>query len=70
MIPIIVASIITTLFLYLVLSPGAFNLIGYSIHEAISPGGANETNFIRGFDIFCGVILFWIVYKITKKIIY
>ncbi len=68
-IPIITASIITGIFIYFTLKPNAFNLIGYNIHEALWSGKANESNFIRAFNITCGIILFWITYKITKKFI-
>ena len=69
-IPLITASILTAIFFYFAFKPGqSINLIAYSIHEAISPGGADETSFIRGCDILCGIILFWIIYKVTKKII-
>ncbi len=66
---IVIALIIAGVFLSYALRPGAFNLIGYSIHEAIWPGGANESNFIRVFDIVCGIIIFWIAYKILIRIL-
>ena len=69
MIPVITALLITTLFIYFVFKPSPFNLIGYSIHEAFWKGGANEANFIKGFDIIVAIILFLITYKITKKIV-
>ncbi len=65
--PVIIASVITLVFYSLVLfGSSTFNILPYYIHESISPRGANETVFIRVFDILFGLLLFWIVYKMSK----
>lgn len=71
-ISIIIASVITIVFLFIAMRPGIFNIIGYSISLLIFPGNSDENLkygklFIYLFDIFCGVILFWIVYNIASK---
>ena len=68
-IALIIALIITVIFLFFVLRPGAFNMIPYFIHESIWPGGSGESIFIRIFDILFGLLLFGGVYKITSKIL-
>lgn len=67
--PLIIASSITLIFYLLALfGSSAFNILPYYIYESISPGGANETVFIRVFDILFGVLLFWLVYKLSKAL--
>jgi hypothetical protein len=69
-ISIIIATGLTTVFLFNVLiPPSIFNLIPYSIHESFWKGGSGESNFIISFDILCGLLLFWIVYRIASKLI-
>ena len=56
-------------FLMLVLAPGgcAFNLLPYEIHESVSRGGENESQFIRIFDILVSIGLFFFVFWIANK---
>jgi hypothetical protein len=73
-ISIITASVITIVFLFFVMRPGIFNMIGYSISILIFPENSEENLkygkiIIRLFDILCGGILFWIIYKIMKGIL-
>lgn len=71
---IIIASVITIIFLFFAMRPGIFNMIGYAISILIFPENSNE-NLKYGkfviflFNIFCGVVLFYIVYKITKRVL-
>ncbi|HMG81843.1 MAG TPA: hypothetical protein VK559_02295 [Ferruginibacter sp.] len=67
-ISLIIAAIATLIFLFLVMRPGIFNMIGYLIYQSISPEGSGESVFIKSFDIICGLLLFWIVYKIAKSL--
>jgi hypothetical protein len=66
----IVAFLVSTLFLLITIVPSSsiFNMLPYMLHESISPGGAGETNFIIGFDIAFGFLLFYIVYKGANRI--
>ena len=67
---IILALIATGFFLFMVLnSSSGFNFIPYLIHEAISPGGAGETNFIIVFDILFAILIFWLLYKLFTRIL-
>jgi hypothetical protein len=73
-IPTITASLITALFIYFALKPGAFNMIGYAIYINIIPQNSEasikyEKAFIYSFDIVCGILLFWIIYKLTKRVV-
>jgi hypothetical protein len=67
-IPIGIALLICAVFLLLVLAPGgcAFNFLPYLIHEGTSKDGAGESQFIKGFDILFGLLLFFLVYKLMK----
>ena len=65
------AFIVTVLFLLLTVfsSSSAFNLLPYMLYETFYPGGAGETNFIIGFDIAFSILLFYIVYKVSSKVL-
>lgn len=71
---IIIASVITIIFLLFALRPGIFNMIGYTISLLIFPENSDE-NLKYGkfviylFDILCGIILFWIVFKVANKVL-
>lgn len=70
MLAIILALIASGLFLFMVLySSSAFNFIPYLIHEAISPGGAGESNFIIVFDVLFALLLFWLLYKLLIRLL-
>ncbi|MFT3908303.1 MAG: hypothetical protein QM737_02670 [Ferruginibacter sp.] len=69
---IITASIITIVFLFFAMRPGIFNMIGYTISILIFPENSQENLkygklIIRLFNILCGGIIFWIVYKIMMR---
>ena len=73
-ISIITAAVITVVFLFFVMRPGIFNMIGYTISILIFPENSEENLkygkiIIRLFDILCGGILFWIVYRVMKVIL-
>ena len=65
------AFIVTVLFLLLTVfsSSSAFNLLPYMLYETFYPGGAGETSFIIGFDIAFSILLFYIVYKVSSKVL-
>jgi len=67
-IPIGIALLICAVFLLLVLAPGgcAFNFLPYLIHDGMSKDGAGEGQFIKGFDILFGLLIFFLVYKLLK----
>ena len=67
-IAILVALILSAIFLFFVLGPGIFNMIPYRIHESIWKGGSGETIFIRSFDIVSALVVFSITYKSIYKI--
>jgi hypothetical protein len=72
-IPIGIALVITIVFLAFAIRPGIFNMIGYTISLLILPENSPESLkygkiIIYSFDVFCGVLLFWIVYKILSRI--
>ena len=73
-ISIIVALVIAIVFLIFAMRPGIFNMIGYTISILIFPENS-EANLkygkliIRLFDILCGGVLFWIVYKIMIRVL-
>ncbi len=62
-----IALLISVLFLFYVIKPNnGFNLIFYSIHELISPGGKGEFAFIRTCDILFSILIFFLSYKLIK----
>jgi len=64
-IAILLSSIIVAIFYFNVIGgPSAFNLLPYTIYYYLAPNGHNESNFIKWFDIFLGIFLFFILYKI------
>jgi hypothetical protein len=67
---IVLAVAVAGLFLFMVLySSSGFNFIPYLIHEAVSPGGAGETNFIIVFDVLFAILLFWLSYKLFNRVL-
>lgn len=73
-ISVITATTIVIIFLFFAMKPGIFNMIGYTISLLIFPENTSENLkygkvIIYLFDIICGVILFWIVYKVMKIIL-
>lgn len=67
---ILLAVAVVGLYLYMVLyTSSGFNFIPYLIHEAISPGGAGETNFIIVFDVLFAIFLFWLAYKLFNRVL-
>ena len=68
---IIVALVISIIFLLFAVQPGIFSMIGYAISLLIFPENSPEhlkygNLILYLFDIFCGVIVFWIVYKMMN----
>jgi hypothetical protein len=64
---IIVAIFVALLFLKYLMTPNnGFNLIFYSIHELISPGGSGETSFIRTLDVLSSFIIFFLCCWLLK----
>ena len=73
-ISIITASVLTIAFLLFAMRPGIFNMVGYTISVLIFPENSEENLkygklIILLFDILCGGILFWIVYKVMNRIL-
>jgi hypothetical protein len=71
---IIIASAIAIFFLFFAIKPGIFNMIGYTISILIFPENSSENLkygkvIIYLFDILCGLILFWILYKLMNRIL-
>jgi hypothetical protein len=67
---IVLAVAVVGLYLFMVLyTSSGFNFIPYLIHEAISPGGAGETNFIIVFDVLFAILLFWLAYKLFDRLL-
>ena len=70
LISIMIAIVLTTIFLYNVLTPPSlFNLIPYSIHETFWKGHSGESTFIISFDILFGLLIFLLVYKLARKLL-
>ena len=66
----IAALFIAFLFFLFVVSPNnGFNLIFFSIHELISPGGEGELGFIRTCDVLIGVLVYFISYRLLRLVI-
>ena len=68
------ALIITIVFLFFAIKPGIFNMIGYTISLLLFPANFSnnlkyEKIIIYLFDILCGLILFWIVFKAVSRIL-
>lgn len=66
----LLAFIVSTFFLLLTVfsSSSAFNFLPYLIHQSFSPGGEGESEFIKVFDIVFAIVLFFISYKISKRL--
>ena len=70
---VIAASLITVIFMFLAIRPGILNMIGYTISLLIFPENSEENikygkTIVYIFDILCGVLVFWGVYKISNRI--
>jgi hypothetical protein len=68
--------VITGCFLYWSLTPGCpINFIPFAIHQSLFKtvtngqvvNTINEGTFIRSFDILLGILIFWAVFRISKK---
>jgi hypothetical protein len=78
-ITILVAVVITAGFLYWTLiPPSIFNFIPFSIHQAffkqVTENGeviniVSESIFVKLFDVFVSLIVFWITYKLSKLLL-
>lgn len=71
-ISITIASVVALVFLYFAIRPGVFNMIGYTISLLIFPANSPdhlkyENIIMYFFDIICGGVLFWIVYKLMRR---
>ena len=67
-ISLLLALLITTAFLWAVLTPPSiFNILPFAIHEAFDPGGSSESTFINVFNICFAIVLFAIVYLLAKS---
>lgn len=75
---ILVALVISGVFLYSVLTPPSmFNFLPFAIHEAlflkVTENGVSssieESTFILVFDTIAALLLFWLVYVVTKRIL-
>jgi hypothetical protein len=76
--PILVALVATAAFLYWALVPPSyFNFLPFAIHEnffsRVTTNGEivstiDETTFIRAFDIVFGILIFWIIFRISRSI--
>lgn len=70
LISLILALLISAVFYWYIIEPNnGFNLIVYSIHESISPGGRGESTFIRSFDVLLSFAVFLIFYKLLRVIL-
>lgn len=66
----IVSLFIAFLFFLYVVSPNnGFNLIFFSIHELISPGGEGELGFIRTCDVLISILVYFISYILLRLVI-
>jgi ABC-type spermidine/putrescine transport system permease subunit II len=65
------AFVVSMLFLLLTVfsSSSTFNLLPYMLYESFSPGGADETSFIIGFDIAFSILVFYIAYKVANRVL-
>jgi hypothetical protein len=65
----LLAFLVSALFMLLTVVPSSsvFNILPYMLHETFLPGGASESVFIIGFDIVIGILLFFVVYKLTNR---
>jgi hypothetical protein len=76
---VLIAVVITAGFLYWTLTPPSiFNFIPFSIHQAffkkVTENGeviniVSENSFIKLFDVFISLIVFWITYKLSKLLL-
>lgn len=62
----IVPTVLSALLFLIIIQPGAFNMIPYSMHNGFLRGIINESTFIYLFDsLFC-VLVWFMLFKITK----
>jgi hypothetical protein len=67
-ISIAIATIIAVIFFFYAVRPGPINMLGYSISLFILPENSGEhlkyeRTIIYSFDVICGILVFWGVYK-------
>jgi hypothetical protein len=73
-ISLIIALVISIVFMFFAIRPGIFNMIGYTISLLIFGDGSSniikyEKVIIYSFDALCGLIVFWIIYKVANSIL-
>lgn len=57
-------------FLWLVLNPpSVFNMLPFTIHEAINLGGTSEKTFIIVFDVITSFLVLIVGYRILSKML-
>jgi hypothetical protein len=52
---------------FLILRPGVFNMIPFSIHASCCRNMISETRFIIGFDVIFLLVIYLIIYRLMKK---
>ncbi|SHL72086.1 hypothetical protein SAMN05443634_11610 [Chishuiella changwenlii] len=62
----IIPTIISTIVFLIIIRPGVFNLLPYTIHEFLFRNIIDESLFIYTFDSIFSIIIWIIIYKILK----
>jgi|GEM_PF-3335668 len=68
-ISILTASIVSGISLFYIMQPGTFNMLCYTIHQFVWNFGMKESTFLMVFDLICGLLLFWIIYRLMNNIL-
>lgn len=62
----IIPTIISTIVFLIIIRPGVFNLLPYTIHEILFRNTIDESLFIYIFDSVFSMMIWIIIYKILK----
>jgi hypothetical protein len=62
----IIPTIISTIVFLIIIRPGVFNLLPYTIHEILFRNIIDESLFIYIFDSIFSIMIWIIIYKILK----
>lgn len=65
----IIPTIVSIAIFLVIIKPGFFNMIPFTIHQAYFRGIIKEITFVYIFDLFFCIILWYILYRICRLFI-
>ncbi len=66
----VIPTVLSLIIFFIIIKPGIFNMIPFLIHQSLFRGIIKEITFVYIFDfVFC-VVLWYIIFKFCKLVIY